>query len=125
MVRTIASIVLSFAFIFGLSSYEICYVQSTFSDFHSILETLHQKAEDKIATYEDGTAVRIYWENKKSKLHIWLPHTALQEVEYRLDETVGHLYSNDYQNALPQIKVLLCISENIPQSYSVNLGNIF
>ena len=125
MVKTIASVLISFAFIFGFSLYEICYVQSTFSDFNAILQTLHQKAEDKIATYEDGTAVRNYWENKKDKLHIWLPHTALQEIEYRLDETVGYLYLNDYKNALPQINVLLCISENIPESYAVNFGNIF
>ncbi len=125
MIRTIVSVILSFAFIFGLSFYEIYYVESTFSHFHSILEALHQKTEDKVATYEDGTAVRSYWEDKKYKLHIWLPHTALQEIEYRLDEAVGYLYLDDYKNALPQIKVLLCVSENIPQSYSVNLGNIF
>ena len=125
MVKTITSIVLSFAFILGLSLYEIYYVRNTFSQFHEILDSLYQKTESHTATYGDGTAVRSYWEHEKHTLHIWLPHTMLQEVDYHLDEAIGYLYNDDYANALAQLEVARELSLEFPRSYSFSLQNIF
>ena len=125
MVKTIISILLSFAFILGLSIYEIYYVRDTFSQFHKILDSLYQKTESYTATYEDGTAVRSYWEHEKHTLHVWLPHTMLQEVDYHLDEAIGYLYNDDYANALAQLEVARELSLEFPRSYSFSLQNIF
>ncbi len=125
MIRTIVSVALSFALIFGLSYYEIYYVREVFTCFHEILDSLYQKTESHIATYEDGTAVREYWEKEKQTLHIWLPHTMLQEVDYHLDEAIGYLYNDDYANALAQLEVSVELSEEIPRSYAFTLQNIF
>lgn len=125
MVKTIISILLSFAFILGLSIYEIYYIRDTFSNFHEILDSLYQKTESRTATYEDGTAVRSYWEHEKHTLHIWLPHTMLQEVDYHLDEAIGYLYNDDYANALAQLEVARELSLEFPHSYSFSLQNIF
>ena len=125
MVRTIASIFISFAIIFGLSFYEVCYVRHTFHEFHKILDSLYQKTESHIATYEDGMAVRSYWEKEKHTLHVWLPHTMLQEVDYHLDEAIGYLYTDDYPNALAQLEVARELSIKFPRSYSLSLQNIF
>ena len=125
MVKTIISILLSFAFILGLSIYEIYYVRDTFSHFHEILDSLYQKTESYTATYEDGIAIRTYWEHEKHTLHIWLPHTMLQEVDYHLDEAIGYLYNDDYANALAQLEVARELSLEFPRSYSFSLQNIF
>lgn len=125
MVRTIASIFISFAIIFGLSFYEVCYVRHTFQEFHQILDSLYQKTESNTATHEDGTAVRSYWEHEKQILHIWLPHNMLQEVDYHLDEAIGYLYNDDYANALAQLEVARELSIEIPRAYSLGLQNIF
>ena len=125
MVKTIVSIVISFGLIFGLSFYEICYVRKTFYDFHQILDSLYQKTESHTATHEDGTAVRAYWEEEKHTLHVWLPHTMLQEVDYHLDEAIGYLYNDDYANALAQLEVARELSLEIPRCYSIGLQNIF
>ncbi len=125
MIRTIISIVVSLGLIFGLSFYEICYVQNAFKEFHQILNTLYQKTESHTATYEDGTSVRYYWEEQKKRLHVWLPHTMLQEVDYHLDEANGYLYSDDYPNALAQLEVAVELSLEIPRSYSLIPQNIF
>ncbi len=125
MIRTIISVALSFALIFGLSFYEIWYVQKTFACFHEILDTLYQKTESHTATYEDGTSVRYYWEKEKRTLHVWLPHTMLQEVDYHLDEAIGYLYNDDYSNALAQLEVAIELSMEIPRSYSLIPQNIF
>ncbi len=125
MIRTIVSIFLSFGIIVGLSWYEIWYVQSTFREFHQILNTLYQKTESRSATYEDGTSVRYYWEGKKKNLHVWLPHTMQQEVDYHLDEAIGYLYNDDYSNALAQLEVAIELSLEIPRNYSLIPQNIF
>lgn len=124
MIRTIASIVIALALILSVSLYETWYVQSTFSHFHQMLTTLQNKSELQTATYEDGTSLQKYWDEKKRWLHVWLPHTALQEIDFQLDEAVGFLYVKDYEGALPKISVLLGLSEHIPKSYDYGAGNI-
>ena len=125
MIRTIASIFITLALIAGVSVYEIYYVKQTFHHFHAVLENFYQKTENETAVYEDGVALQTYWREKKKTLHVWLPHTALQEIDYQLDEAVGCVYVKDYDSALPKVEILLGLSENIPRSYSFNVQNIF
>ena len=125
MIRTIASAIITLLLILGISIYDIHYVQTSFDVFHDALRTLKQKAELGIATYDDGLAVRAYWDTKKRVMHIWVPHTPLAEIDYQLDEAIGCLYTKDYAGAMPNIEVLLGLSENIPDSYTLSWGNIF
>lgn len=125
MIRTIVSALITLALILGVSIYDIHHVQSTFEVFHETLQTLKGKAERKEASYDDGLALRSYWDTKKRVMHIWVPHTALAEIDYQLDETIGYLYTHDYEGAIPKIEVLLGLSENIPSGYTLSLGNIF
>ena len=125
MIRTIASIFVTRALILGVSIYDVHYVQATFQTFHTELRALKQKAELGAATYSDGLAVRSYWDTKKKVMHVWVPHTALAEIDYQLDEAIGYLYTDDCEGALPNIEVLLGLSENVPSSYTVTIGNIF
>ena len=125
MIRTLASIFITLGLIFGVAAFEIYYVNRVFDHFHYTLNALYQKTETRTVTYEDGVALQNYWREKKKVLHVWLPHSALQEVDYQLDEAVGYIYLQDYQSALPKIEVLLGLSENIPHSYTVSVQNIF
>jgi hypothetical protein len=125
MIRTIVSAIITLLLIIGVSVYEIHYVQTTFDVFHAELRTLKQKTELGEATYTDGLALRTFWDTKKRVLHVWVPHTALSEIDYQLDEAIGFLYVDDPQAALPKIEVILGLSENIPHGYMLKLGNIF
>lgn len=125
MIRTIISIFITFALIVTLSVYEMYYVHTTFRDYTEILQSLYHKTELQTATYEDGTSVRAFWEKKKHRLHIWIPHTALQEMDYQMDEALGFLYQQKYEDALPKIEVLLGIADTIPHNYTFGIENIF
>ena len=125
MIRTIASIGITLLLLFALSWYEIYYVNKVFEHFNEILLALHQKTETGTALYEDGTAVKAYWDKQRHRLHIWLPHSSLLEVDYQINEALGFLYLKNYEDALPKIDVLIGLSETIPDSYSLNPGNIF
>lgn len=124
MIRTVASILVALGLIFGVSVYEAYQVDRRFEGFHRALETLHKKTEAGTVTYEDGDAVRAYWEKQKDTLHIWLPHTSLQEVDFQLNEAIGFIYVNDYEGALPKIEVLLGLSHTIPRSYRFRIENV-
>ena len=125
MVKTLISIAIALGLIVGASVFEIYYVNNTFDLLTEVLLTLHDKTEAQKSTFEDGTAVRQLWEEKKEILQIWLPHTALQEVDYQLYEAVGFICVRDYKNALPKLEVVLGMCQNIPQAYSLGFENIF
>ena len=125
MIKTIISICLTLGLILGVAFYEGTHVKKTFQTFHEVLIALYEKVDAKEVTHEDGKSTEEFWESRKKTLHIWLPHTALQEIDYQLYEAVGFLYVADYESALPKIEILLGMCENIPQSYAVSLENVF
>lgn len=125
MVKTIVSVLISLGIIFGVSFYETTHVKNTFALFENALLALYDKTESGDATIEDGEAIEALWEAKKKSLHVWIPHTAIQEVDYQLYEAVGYIYVRDYQSALPKIEVLLGMCENVPHSYTFSVENIF
>ena len=125
MIRTIASAIITLILLLAVAVYDIHYVQTTFAVFHDALRALKEKTELGVASYDDGLALRAYWDTKKQVMHIWVPHTPLAEIDYQLDEAVGYLYAKDYEGALPKIEVLLGLSENVPGSYTLSWGNIF
>ena len=125
MVKTILSVIITLGLIIGVSLFEIIYVQSSFKEFRAILCGLYEKAEASAATHEDGRAVQKFWENKKKRLHVWLPHTTLEPVDFQLSEALGYLYEGQLTDALPKLEVLIDMSENIPHVFTLTLGNIF
>lgn len=124
MIRTVISACLTFLLIFVIGLYESNRVNTTFANFEKVLLVLYDKVEFGEATIEDGEAVESFWESQKNTLHIWLPHSAIQEVDYQLYEAVGYVYVRDFQSALPKLEVLLGMCENIPQSYRFSFENI-
>lgn len=125
MLRTIASILITLGLILGISIYEDKCVDKAFDELRATFETLQEKAELGIATYNDGVAARSFWDKKKETLHFWLPHTALQEIDFQLNEAIGFLSLDDNEGALPKIEVLIGLTDAIPHSYNFDVKNIF
>ena len=125
MIKTIVSVCVTLALILGLCLYELWYIQTTFSQFSAVLQGLYDKAIEQTATKQDGLTLQSFWEEKKHVLHIWVPHSAITEINYQLDEAVGFLTSQDYAGALSKLEVLLAISEDVPRSYGFYWENIF
>ena len=125
MIRTIASIFITLGIIAGLSFFDTWYVHKVFKEFHYAVISLQEKADAKNIALSDGEALQAYWRAKKENLHVWIPHTVLQELDYQLDETLGFLRVADYEGVVSKCDVLLGLSESIPSSYTYVLGNIF
>ncbi len=125
MIRTIASILVTLGLILGVSFFESKCVDRAFDELRATFETLQEKAELGTATYNDGVAARTFWDKKKETLHFWLPHSALQEIDFQLNEAIGFLSLDDNEGALPKIEVLIGLTDAIPHSYNFDVKNIF
>ncbi|MDE6442290.1 MAG: DUF4363 family protein [Clostridia bacterium] len=101
------------------------YLERQFDEFHGALETLYAKVEDNDANREDGYAIKEMWADKKSKLHVFIPHNDISYVDYWLNEACGLIYKKEYDLALGKLEVLLEISQNLPDAYTLKLENIF
>ena len=121
IVYTLVAIILCLGVFFGTQYY----VGKQFTDFHAALETLYDKIDEREATREDAYAVRDMWADKKSKLHIFIPHNDISYIDYWLSEACALIYEEEYSLALGKIEVLLEITANLPDAYSVKLENVF
>ena len=125
MIRTIVSIFVSLALLLGVTVWESLYIQRNFELIESTIKTLYDKTEEGTATHEDGEAVEVFWQAKKHKMHLILPHGAVQQIDFELNEALGYLYQGNFQDALPKMEVLLQATEVVRQNYSLAWGNIF
>lgn len=121
IIYTVTAIALCLALFIGVE----IYMNKQFDEFHDALTTLYKKVENETANREDGYAVRQMWVEKKSKLHIFIPHNDISYVDYWLSEACGLIYTKQYDLALGKIEVLQEITKNLPGGYSLKLENIF
>lgn len=125
MVKSIATTLTAIALCLGFFIWTHIYLDNQFATFHSALETLYDKVENEEANREDAYAVKKMWENKKSKLQVLVPHNDISYLDYWLNEACGLIYNGNYDLALGKIEVLLEITKNLPDAYSVKLENVF
>lgn len=121
VIYTLAAAILCVAVFIGAD----IYIRRQFSSFCDSVEILYDKTEDRTASREDGFAVRALWEDRKSKLHIFVPHNDISYVDYWLNEACGLIYVGEYELALAKLEVLREIAKKLPDAYSLRLENIF
>lgn len=125
MVKAICYTVTAILLCIGIFIFAEFYIGKQFNEFSEALDTLYTKIDERTATREDGYAVRELWADKKSKLHVLLPHNDISYIDYWLSEACGLIYNGEYELALGKIEVLKQIAENLPGSYALNFENIF
>ena len=125
MVKSIIYTLTALLLCLGLFIFVDIYLNKQFEEFSGALDTLYRKVENRTANREDGFAVREMWADKKSKLHVFIPHNDVSYVDYWLNEACGLIYSGEYELALGNIEVLQEIAKNLPGGYTLKLENIF
>lgn len=124
MVKAIIYTLTAIALSLGIFIFSEIYVSQQFTDFSAALDTLYEKIDEKTATREDGYAVRAMWNDKKSKLQMFVPHNDISYVDYWLSEACGLIYNGEYALALGKIEVLKEIAKNLPDAYKIKRENI-
>ena len=125
MVKGICYTLAAIAVSLGLFFFSQWYMNKQFEEFSQALDALYAKVEEKTASQEDGYAVKTLWAEKKSKLHIFVPHNDISYIDYWLNEACGLLRNGEYELALGNVEVLKEIAKNLPDAYSIRLENVF
>ena len=125
MVKSIVYTLIAILLCIGFFIFTQWYLGKQFSEFYDVLDALYVKIDDETATAEDGYAVRAIWVDKKSKLHIFIPHNDISYIDYWLSECCGLLHDKNYELALGKVEVLKEIAKNLPDAYTVKLENVF
>lgn len=125
MVKSLTAIAVTLALLFGAALFEWFYVTEEFGAFQEELETLYQKADGGTANGEDARAVQTSWENRKQKLHVWIPHNDISRMDDYMSETVRLIAEEEYDLALAKIEIMLHLTKCLPDTYKPAVENIF
>lgn len=125
MVKSIVYTLVAIALCIGVFLGTQFYIDNQLSEVHAALETLYDKIEQQTASREDAYSVKTLWSTKKSRLQIFIPHNDISYVDYWLSEACALIYNGEYDLALGKIEVLLEITKNLPDAYTVKLENVF
>jgi hypothetical protein len=124
MVKSIITLLIALSLLIGGAFYEQHLVKRDFELFEEILTELYEKIEKQECNKDDALSVQKWWIKKKESLHIYIPHNDIKEIDYWLAECVSLVYTNDYNDALSKVEVLLEICEHIPDTYNLKIENI-
>lgn len=125
MIKSITAILLSAALLLGLGLFEWFYVEEEFRGFSQEIQTLYQKTEENTANGEDAKAVQTAWGERKTRLHVWIPHNDINRVDDYLSESVRLIEEQNYSLALAKLEILLHLSECLPAAYRPAAENVF
>ena len=125
MVKSLISIAGAFAILLSAAFLEWFYVEKQFQSFGQEIEMLTGTVEAETANEEDAKIVRNSWEDKKSHLHILIPHNDISRVDDWISETVSLIGEKNYSLALSKLEVLQQICRTVPETYRPGLENIF
>lgn len=124
MVKTTISILISI-FILALSGVcEQIYLTRTFDDLHEDFTLAYQKIKDENATADDANAIKSRWQAQKKKLHFFISHNDIKEMDLWLSEAVAYLKLGNTEEAVSKIEVAINLTEQIPQNYLIRFENI-
>ena len=124
MVKTIVTIIITTMILIGGAFYETHYINKSFNEFHQMLNVLYDKVDNQTATQDDVYAVQKYWIEKKHKLHTFIPHNDIKEIDLWLSESVTLVRDKEWADAISKIEVLKELAEQIPHTFVLALENI-
>ena len=90
-----------------------------------IVQTVIDKTDEEQAKPEDVTAFAKVWDQTKSRLHTYIPHTEIREVDQWISEAKSYLASREYALARAKLTVVRDKIESIPDSFRTTFGNVF
>ncbi len=123
MVKNLITAAIALLIIATLCGLEAYTQETSFGKMHAASIAVYEKALDKTATEEDGKALKSLWQAKKKKLHVFIPHADIREMDLWISEAVYYLGEEDFAEACGKLKVIVHYLENIPETYDFSLEN--
>ncbi len=124
MVKTIYSIIISILILAAIGVFEQIYLTNAFESLNEDFTAAYQKIKDEKATADDAIAIKSRWLSQKKKLHFFISHNDIREMDLWLSEAVAYLKLGNLEESVSKMEVAISLTEQLPQNYLIRFENI-
>lgn len=124
MVKDLISIIVSVAFLTGIAVAEDVTIKKCFGEFSTYAQVLYLKEQDESATVDDALILQKNWLKYKSKLHVYIPHNEIKEMDLWVSECVGYTKDKNFKEAKSKLEVIIELTQQIPKTFKFDIENI-
>lgn len=125
MVKSLITVLVSALILAGAAAYEQIYVNSAFQSLIEKATIMQEKELSKTATETDARNVKEFWIKEKEKMHAFVSHNDIKELDMWLSEGVAFTKSGKYEEAFTKYVVIEDLCRSIPKGYLIRFENVF
>lgn len=125
MVKSVITVIVSALILAGAAIYEQIYVNSAFDRLLEQAIIMQEKEINKTATPADAENVRNCWIKEKEKMHAFISHNDIKELDMWLSEGIAFTKSGKYEEAYTKYVVIADLCKSIPKGYLIRFENVF
>ena len=125
MVKSVITVIVSALILAGTAIYEQIYVNSAFDRLFEQALIMQEKEINKTATPADAENVRSCWIKEKEKMHAFISHNDIKELDMWLSEGIAFTKSGKYEEAYTKYVVIADLCKSIPKGYLIRFENVF
>lgn len=125
MVKSVITVIVSSLILAGAAIYEQIYVNSAFDRLLEQALIMQEKEINKTATPADAENVRNCWIKEKEKMHAFISHNDIKELDMWLSEGIAFTKSGKYEEAYTKYVVIADLCKSIPKGYLIRFENVF
>lgn len=125
MVKSVITVIISALILAGAAIYEQIYVNSAFNRLLEQALVMQEKETNKTATPADAENVRNCWIKEKEKMHAFISHNDIKELDMWLSEGIAFTKSGKYEEAYTKYVVIADLCKSIPKGYLIRFENVF
>ncbi len=125
MVKSIISILAAFLILAGGAVYEQVCASKVFNGLRREFIVIYENLDNETASGEDLLNAQKSWIKEKRKLHAFIPHNEIKELDLWIAEAVYYADKKDYEEAKGKVSVAIELLEQIPRTFAVSVENIF
>ena len=125
MVKSVITVIISALILAGAAIYEQIYVNSAFDRLLEQALIMQEKETNKTATPADAENVRNCWIKEKEKMHAFISHNDIKELDMWLSEGIAFTKSGKYEEAYTKYVVIADLCKSIPKGYLIRFENVF
>lgn len=125
MVKSVITVIVSALILAGAAIYEQIYVNSAFARLFEQALIMQEKEINKTATPADAENVKNCWIKEKEKMHAFISHNDIKELDMWLSEGIAFTKSGKYEEAYTKYVVIADLCKSIPKGYLIRFENVF
>ena len=122
MVKNVVSTIIAAALIIAGGIAENVFIEKTFSELTETYTQIQTRIKDGVCTEEEMIKAQETWFKHKERLHVFIPHTEIKEVDLWVAECVAYVADKNYEEAAAKTVVILSLLNRIPQTFSIRTG---